>query len=125
MPLENYRDTELARMLLADEAAGRLQPGTIREGSTLAETLLETAGSGGDPEIVRMAQERIDWPRDEASRTSAGNEGPTILHQVAAMDGHVQRDEVVVFAIALLAAGVRLVGRDSLLRSTLLGWACR
>jgi len=60
-----YRDTELARRLLADEAAGRLAEGTVRSGQTLAESLLESGASGGDPEIVRMALDRIDWPRDD------------------------------------------------------------
>ena len=34
-------------------------------GSTVAEDLLWTAAGGGDPEIVRLALERIDWPRDD------------------------------------------------------------
>ena len=49
-----YRDAELARRLFADEAAGRLREGTVDNGTTLAETLLETGATGGDPEIVRM-----------------------------------------------------------------------
>ena len=60
-----YRDTALASRLLAEEDAGQLRSGAVRPGSTLAETLLDSAGSGGDPEIVRMALERIDWPRDD------------------------------------------------------------
>jgi len=59
------RDTELARRMIADEAAGRLPEGTVPPGRTLAEDLLDSAASGGDPEIVRMALERIDWPRDD------------------------------------------------------------
>jgi hypothetical protein len=34
-------------------------------GETLAEQLLWGAACGGDPEIVRMALERVDWPRDD------------------------------------------------------------
>jgi len=49
-----YRDAELARRLFADEAAGRLREGTVDNGTTLAETLLGTGATGGDPEIVRM-----------------------------------------------------------------------
>ena len=60
-----YRDAELARRLFADEAAGRLREGTVDNGTTLAETLLGTGATGGDPEIVRMALARIDWPRDD------------------------------------------------------------
>ena len=60
-----YRDAELARRLFADEAAGRLREGTVRRDTTLAETLLGTGATGGDPDIVRMALARIDWPRDD------------------------------------------------------------
>jgi ankyrin repeat protein len=42
--------------MLADDA-----PGTSR-----AQELLRFGASGGDPEIVRMALERIDWPRHDA-----------------------------------------------------------
>jgi ankyrin repeat protein len=61
-----YRDTELARRLFADEAAGRLGEGIVGKGERLAEVLLRTGATGGDPEIVRMALERIDWPRDDS-----------------------------------------------------------
>jgi ankyrin repeat protein len=60
-----YRDTELARRLLADEAAGRVREGTVGAGESVADTLLGTGATGGDPEIVRMALERIDWPLDD------------------------------------------------------------
>ena len=60
-----YRDTGLARRLLADETAGRLREGTVEAGKTLAETLLDSAASGGDPEIVGLALERIDWASDD------------------------------------------------------------
>jgi len=60
-----YRDTDLARRLFADEAAGRLRDGAVDTGTTLAETLLGTGATGGDPEIVRVALTRIDWPRDD------------------------------------------------------------
>ena len=61
-----YRQTALARQMLADETRGLLPPGMVSAGRTVAEELLEFAASGGDPEIVRMALERIDWPRDDA-----------------------------------------------------------
>lgn len=34
-------------------------------GETLAEQLLWGAACGGDPEIVRVALERVDWPRND------------------------------------------------------------
>jgi ankyrin repeat protein len=58
-----HRDTKLARRMLVDEAAGRLPPGTVPPGSSVAEQLLD--GDLGDPEIVRIALDRIDWPRDD------------------------------------------------------------
>jgi ankyrin repeat protein len=60
-----YRDTALARRLFDEEAAGKLRTGAVRAGETLAEVLLGTGATGGEPEIVRMALERIDWPRDD------------------------------------------------------------
>ncbi len=60
-----YRQTDLARQMLADDSRGMLPEGTVSPGRTLAEDLLDFAASGGDPEIVRMALERIDWPRED------------------------------------------------------------
>lgn len=59
------RLTDKARQLLEDEAAGRLQEGTHAPGWSLAEELLFYGADGGDPEIVRMALERLDWPRED------------------------------------------------------------
>jgi ankyrin repeat protein len=58
-----FRQTTLARQMLAGE-----QPYSLAgDGSqTLAEHLLWGAACGGDPEIVRMALEHVDWPRDDA-----------------------------------------------------------
>ena len=50
-----YRQTDLARQMLADEARGE----------PVAPELLRHGASGGDPEIVRMALEQIDWPPDD------------------------------------------------------------
>ncbi|HEY6390643.1 MAG TPA: ankyrin repeat domain-containing protein [Bryobacteraceae bacterium] len=58
-----YRQTELARKMLAGEVKYRLE-GDGQQ--TLAERLLWGAACGGDPEIVRMALEQIEWPRDDA-----------------------------------------------------------
>jgi ankyrin repeat protein len=60
-----YRQTELARQMLADEARGTLAA-AISPDKPVAEGLLRFGASGGDPEIVRMALERIDWTRDDA-----------------------------------------------------------
>jgi ankyrin repeat protein len=60
-----YRQTDLARQMLADEARGKLPEGIVAPGKPVAEELLRFGASGGDPEIVRMALERIDWPRDD------------------------------------------------------------
>ena len=54
-----YRQTDLAREMLAAEAQGTSD-------KPLAEELLRFGASGGDPEIVRMALERIAWPLDDA-----------------------------------------------------------
>jgi len=60
-----YRQTDLARQMLADEAHGTLREGIVSPGKPVAEELLHFGAGGGDPEIVRMALERIDWPRDD------------------------------------------------------------
>ena len=41
------RDTELAARMFAEEAAGRLPKGTVREGHTVAEEVLDPAASAG------------------------------------------------------------------------------
>jgi hypothetical protein len=57
-----FRQTDLARKMLAGEAPHRLDS---VGGETVAEQLFWGATCGGDPEIVRMALERVDWPRDD------------------------------------------------------------
>jgi ankyrin repeat protein len=57
------REVELARRMLA----GELDPhefGTF-SGQTVAEQILWSGASGRSPDIVRMALERIDWPRND------------------------------------------------------------
>ena len=58
-----YRQTDLVRQMLADDARGALPEGIVPPDVPLAAELLRRGASGGDPEIVRMALERIDWPR--------------------------------------------------------------
>jgi ankyrin repeat protein len=60
-----YRQTELARQMLVNEIAAKPAEGTNAPTSSVVAELLEFGASGGDPEIVRMALERIDWPRDD------------------------------------------------------------
>ena len=60
-----YRQTDLVREMLADDARGTLHQGVVSPGKSLAEELLHFGGSGGDPEIVRMALGRIAWPLDD------------------------------------------------------------
>ncbi len=60
-----YRLTDLARQMLADDARGTLPEGIVSPGKPLAEELLRFGASGGDPEIVRMSLERIDWQRND------------------------------------------------------------
>ena len=55
-----YRQTGLAKQMLSDEARGTLGPGMVSPGKPLAEELLNFGAMGGDPEIVRLALERID-----------------------------------------------------------------
>jgi ankyrin repeat protein len=57
-----FRQTELARKMLAGEARYRMDG---VGGEAVAEQLLWGATCGGDPDIVRMALERVDWPRDD------------------------------------------------------------
>jgi hypothetical protein len=57
-----FRQTELARRMLAGEAPYRLDG---VGGDTLGEQLLWGGACGGDPEIVRMALEQVTWPRDD------------------------------------------------------------
>jgi ankyrin repeat protein len=60
-----YRETELAREILADEERGIFPRNiTLTEGSVV-EDLLRFGGDGGATEIVRMALERVDWPRQD------------------------------------------------------------
>jgi Ankyrin repeats (3 copies) len=144
------RQTDAARRLLEDEGAGRLRAGATSPGSTVAEDLLWTAAGGGDPEIVRLALERIDWPRDderwmgslwqaltcdagvergldcvrqvlERADPNLGASSRTMLHTVMARGGQAH----VPYAELLLDRGARTDIRDELLRSTPLGWACR
>jgi hypothetical protein len=58
------RDAEIARRMLAGELDLHVELGTF-SGQTVAEQILWSGASGRSAEIVRMALERIDWPRDD------------------------------------------------------------
>jgi ankyrin repeat protein len=58
------RNADLARRMLAGELDPHLESGTL-SGQTVEEQILWAGASGRSAEIVRMALERIDWPRDD------------------------------------------------------------
>jgi len=58
-----HRDVAIARQRIEEEDAGRLPPGGVSTGGTVAEDLL--GGDCGEPEIIRVALARIDWPPDD------------------------------------------------------------
>ena len=66
-----YRQTDLARQMLADEA-----------GVAVAQELLRFGASGGDPEIVRMALGHIDWPPDDAQWFRCVTEPLSFWHHI-------------------------------------------
>jgi len=150
-----YRETDVARQMLEDEAGGPLPEGMVSPGRTLAEDLLDYGSCGGDAEIVRMALGRIDWPRgderwfwmlgrsletdanggshlecfrqvlERSGPSAIGRFGRTMLHEAAAQRSPMTAEEAMAFATLLLDGGARLDIRDDLLKSTPLGWACR
>jgi ankyrin repeat protein len=58
------RNVELARRMLEGELDPHLESGTF-SGERVAEQILWSGASGRSVEIVRMALDRIDWPRDD------------------------------------------------------------
>jgi ankyrin repeat protein len=60
-----YRQTDLARQMFDDDARGALPEEAATPGR-LAEDLLHFGAMGGADEIVRMALQRIDWPRGDS-----------------------------------------------------------
>ena len=60
-----YRQTDLARQMLAGNDGGALAAALVPPEKPVAEELLLFGASGGDPEIVEMALGKIDWPRDD------------------------------------------------------------
>jgi ankyrin repeat protein len=58
------RNADLARRMLDGELDPHLESGLF-SGETVAEQMLWSGASGRSADIVRMALERIDWPRDD------------------------------------------------------------
>lgn len=142
----------LAKQMIADEAEGRLSlPDGMLEGRNVSEDLLRGAANGGDPEIVRLALERVDWPRHDdrwdwillqamwgsnhecfrlvLERADVNRRHPrfgrTILHDAVSLGERGAADNCAAFATMLLDAGASVNQRDDVLQSTPLGWACR
>jgi ankyrin repeat protein len=59
------RRADLARRMLDGELDPHLESGTF-SGQAVAEQILWSGASGRSADIVRMALERIDWPRDDS-----------------------------------------------------------
>ena len=142
-------DTERARKLFADEAAGRLPQGMVGEKETLAELLLWSSAAGAHPEIVQLALEHMTWPRDDprwwwmlwhplfrclecyrlvlkyCNPDASLFFGRTSLHDAVGLHEREKPSDRIGFVTALLDAGARTDSRDDLLKSTPLGWACR
>ncbi len=57
-----FRKLDLARRMISGEAKYRIDGAA---GNALGEQLLWGAACGGEPEILRLALERVDWPRDD------------------------------------------------------------
>jgi ankyrin repeat protein len=59
-----YRRPDLAKRLITG-TAGHPKPDGMFAGKPLAEELLWAGACGGDPEIIRMALDLVDWPRED------------------------------------------------------------
>jgi ankyrin repeat protein len=107
-----FRQTELARQMLSGEVAGRLEDGGFA-GEKLAEQLLWGGACGGDPEIVRMALERVDWPRDD-SRWYQILEQPLRMWSYGATDGLDRGTYLTCFRLLLERCDPNVSGRFGL-----------
>jgi hypothetical protein len=145
------REKELAKQMLAEEAAGHVLPDGFLEGGNVSEDLLRGAADSGDAETVRMALPGVDWTRGDerwywillqavwaASPECLGlilercdpnlrppRFGRILLHDVAGLANEKTTEETNAMAALLLDAGAKIDERDDVLHSTPLGWACR
>lgn len=140
-----YGDRETARAILAGTQTAQSLNVDNPTHTDLAEQMLWAAG-GKDPEIVRMCLPHMTRKRDDpwwnyvlmhatlpesfqlvlnhgVNPDVVGDSGYTILHHLAT--DYVDESTRVTRATILLDAGASLERRDTLLRSTPLGWACR
>ncbi len=146
LTVETVTDPKIAQAILDGtvkaESLNLTEP-TLKD---LAEILL---GGGGDPEFVRMCLPHITRKRDDpwwngmllnakvpeglklilehgVDPDMADDAGYTVLHHFASDYCRASNEEArVIRATMLLDAGASLTLRDSLLKSTPLGWACR
>jgi ankyrin repeat protein len=145
--------TEIARKMLAGEIDPHLGT-TLFSAQAVAEQLLYFAASSASVEIVRMALDHIDWPRDDARwfwmlfrpvdyfnpqqkaeciecfKLILARCGPDLRaagHGQSMLHRTIEGDHGIGVELAtiLLDAGARLDVRDEILLSTPLGWACR
>jgi ankyrin repeat protein len=137
---EGEQGREIARAILAGT-----MPGSSLDvaNPTIADLAEQLVWATGDAEIARICLTHITRPHDDPwwnyvlvhtgdpsklkvllehgiDPNLRGGEGYTLLHLLARLD-----DSVLSLAAMLLDWGASLTIRDSLLRSTPLGWACR
>jgi ankyrin repeat protein len=101
-----HRDVAIARQRIQEEDAGQLPRGAVSPGRTVAEDLL--TGDCGEPEIIRMALERLDWAPDD-SRWYTALRGPLAFWNhvpwIATPEWPLDRDGYLACFRLLLARG--------------------
>jgi ankyrin repeat protein len=145
LTVEHVPDSETAKAILDGTLPAQSLNVSEPSLTELAEQMLWAAGKR-DPEIVRMCLPHVTRKRDDpwwnyvlmhatlpgsfklilehgVAPDVAGGGGYTMLHHLAT--DHVDEQTRVIRATMLLDAGASLSQRDTLLRSTPLGWACR
>jgi len=145
LTVEGVPDRETAQAILDGTIPAQSLNVSEPSPTDLAEQMLWAAGRR-DPEIVRMCLPHMTRRRDDpwwnyvlmhatlppsfhlilehgVDPDVAGGGGYTTLHHLAT--DHVDEQTRVIRATMLLDAGASLNQRDTLLRSTPLGWACR
>jgi len=103
-----YRQTDLARKMLAGEAKYGMDG---VGGDTLAEQLLWGSACGGDAEIVGMALEQVDWPRDDRRWFHMLEQPLRIWARGSVSEGWDRSTYLTCFRLILERADPNLVGR--------------